>query len=318
MQLASCWLACAWADTLPSRAQFFITLDKSPWLERKHTIFGKVRHTNTRLDWCCACLDSWRLQVTGTTIYNALKIGELEVEEGTDRPAEPPTIQRIEVVWNPFEDITPRNMKPLPSEVVVGGTGDAPVERKRKNLALLSFGDEAEEEEEAIAAAPRARVKSIHDAVEDDARLVKAGTSAEAELREKEVRSRYGYRGTPALVLTSAISILQSARTKPGSASARRARCAPSLRAQRARRGLKAAMWSRRARRCLRLSCASASWTSDVSLATPSELCLRRARTLRTRTRTAPRRRRARERRRRAKRRRRSARRRGGRARLSG
>ena len=131
-------------------------------------------------------LDSWRLQVTGTTIYNALKIGELEVEEGTDRPAEPPTIQRVEVVWNPFEDITPRNMKPLPSEVVVGGTGDAPVERKRKNLALLSFGDEAEEEEEAIAAAPRARVKSIHDAVEDDARLVKAGTSAEAELREKE------------------------------------------------------------------------------------------------------------------------------------
>jgi cyclophilin family peptidyl-prolyl cis-trans isomerase len=27
---------------VPSRTQFFITLDKSPWLERKHTIFGKV------------------------------------------------------------------------------------------------------------------------------------------------------------------------------------------------------------------------------------------------------------------------------------
>jgi len=110
------------------------------------------------------------------------------VEEGTDRPAEPPSIQRVEVVWNPFDDITPRNMKPLPSEVVVGGTGDegAQAGRKRKNLALLSFGDEAEEEEEALASAPRARVKSIHDAVEDDARLVKTGTSAEAALRESE------------------------------------------------------------------------------------------------------------------------------------
>ena len=135
-----------------------------------------------------ALLDSRPLQVTGTTIYNALKIGELEVEEGTDRPMEPPTIQRVDVVWNPFEDIKPRNMKPLPSEVVVGGDGDdgAQAGRKRKNLALLSFGDEAEEDEEAIAAAPRARVKSIHDAVEDDARLVKTGTSAEAELRAKE------------------------------------------------------------------------------------------------------------------------------------
>jgi peptidyl-prolyl cis-trans isomerase SDCCAG10 len=132
--------------------------------------------------------DSRPLQVTGTTIYNALKIGELEVEEGTDRPMEPPTIQRVDVVWNPFEDIKPRNMKPLPSEVVVGGEGDegAQAGRKRKNLALLSFGDEAEEDEEAIAAAPLARVKSIHDAVDDDARLVKAGTSAEAELRAKE------------------------------------------------------------------------------------------------------------------------------------
>ena len=132
--------------------------------------------------------DSRPPQVTGTTIYNALKIGELEVEEGTDRPMEPPTIQRVDVVWNPFEDIKPRNMKPLPSEVVVGGDGDdgAQVGRKRKNLALLSFGDEAEEDEEAIAAAPRARVKSIHDAVDDDARLVKAGTSVEAELRAKE------------------------------------------------------------------------------------------------------------------------------------
>ncbi len=111
--------------------------------------------------------------MTGTTIYNVLQIGECEVAEGTDRPVEPPTIQRIDVVWNPFEDIVPRNMKPIASELLIGGEGEERGTRKRKNLALLSFGDEAEEEEEAVAAAPRARVKSIHDAVQDDARLVK-------------------------------------------------------------------------------------------------------------------------------------------------
>ncbi len=112
--------------------------------------------------------------MTGTTIYNALQIGELEVVEGTDRPVEPPSILRVDVVWNPFEDITPRNMKPLASELLVTGVTEERGPRKRKNVALLSFGDEAVEEEEAIAAAPRARVKSIHDAVTDDARLVQA------------------------------------------------------------------------------------------------------------------------------------------------
>lgn len=42
------------------RTQFFITLDKSPWLERKHTIFGKVRAQSAAclvpMTHCCALL----------------------------------------------------------------------------------------------------------------------------------------------------------------------------------------------------------------------------------------------------------------------
>ena len=156
-------------------------------MDRKHTIFGRVR-----FGLCPLLGGAWRpltpLQVTGTTIYNALKIGECEVVEGSDRPVEPPSIQKCEVVWNPFTDLVPRNLRPLAHEVVIGGVGEEEVRggtRKRKNLALLSFGDEAEEEEQELTAAPRARLKSIHDSVEDDARLVRAGTQAEALVRSQ-------------------------------------------------------------------------------------------------------------------------------------
>lgn len=42
-------------------SQFFITLDKCDWLDRKNTIFGKI---------------------VGDTIYNLLKLGEMEVRPG--------------------------------------------------------------------------------------------------------------------------------------------------------------------------------------------------------------------------------------------
>lgn len=74
-----------------NQSQFFITLDQCPWLDRKHTIFGKVE---------------------GNTIYNLLKIGDLATDKKTDRPVvDPfPTIKRVEVTINPFEDIFTRNL----------------------------------------------------------------------------------------------------------------------------------------------------------------------------------------------------------------
>lgn len=32
-------------------SQFFITLDRCDWLDRKHTIFGKVKHGNAMMLW---------------------------------------------------------------------------------------------------------------------------------------------------------------------------------------------------------------------------------------------------------------------------
>ena len=79
-----------------NQSQFFITLERCDWIDRKHTIFGKV---------------------VGHTIYNALQIAEMETEG--DRPVEPhPKILKTEVLWNPFDDIVPRHAdEPLADDV---------------------------------------------------------------------------------------------------------------------------------------------------------------------------------------------------------
>ncbi|KDR70982.1 hypothetical protein GALMADRAFT_75764 [Galerina marginata CBS 339.88] len=67
-------------------SQFFITLGKADELHGKHTLFG---------------------QCVGDTVYNVMKIGEMEIDsEG--RPVYPPKIKSIRIVDNPFDDIVPR------------------------------------------------------------------------------------------------------------------------------------------------------------------------------------------------------------------
>ena len=70
-----------------NHSQFFITLDATTWLNGKHTIFGKV---------------------VGNTLFNVLKMGELETGED-DRPLYPPMIESVSVLVNPFPDIVPRS-----------------------------------------------------------------------------------------------------------------------------------------------------------------------------------------------------------------
>ena len=62
------------------------------WLEKKHTIFGKIQ---------------------GETIFNLVKLSEVEVDPATDRPISDPVpmIEKALVLdCGPFDDITPRKL----------------------------------------------------------------------------------------------------------------------------------------------------------------------------------------------------------------
>ncbi|PWA89666.1 cyclophilin-like peptidyl-prolyl cis-trans isomerase family protein [Artemisia annua] len=94
-------------------SQFFITLDRCDWLDKKHTIFGKV---------------------TGDSLYNLLNLGEIETDKD-DRPLDsPPKILSVEVLWNPFDDVFPRAVpaKSLPSTTTE--TNNKDTKQKPKNL----------------------------------------------------------------------------------------------------------------------------------------------------------------------------------------
>lgn len=65
-----------------------MTLDATPELQNKHTIFGRV---------------------SGDTLFNVLKLQEVELAPGTDRPVYPPAIKSVEIVDNPFDNDNPND-----------------------------------------------------------------------------------------------------------------------------------------------------------------------------------------------------------------
>uniref|UniRef100_A0A1A8SIT3 Spliceosome-associated protein CWC27 homolog n=1 Tax=Nothobranchius rachovii TaxID=451742 RepID=A0A1A8SIT3_9TELE len=132
-------------------SQFFFTLGRADELNNKHTIFGKV---------------------TGDTIYNMLRLAEVECD-ADERPLNPHKIRSTEVLHSPFDDIVPRETKK--------GKKDKDKEEAKKsqskatkNFSLLSFGEEAEEEEEMVTQVSqtfKGKSKSSHDLLKDDPRL---------------------------------------------------------------------------------------------------------------------------------------------------
>ncbi|NXV54202.1 CWC27 protein, partial [Uria aalge] len=132
-------------------SQFFFTLGRADELNNKHTIFGKV---------------------TGDTIYNMLRLAEVEVDK-EERPLSPHKIRSSEVLFNPFDDIVPRPNRKLkkdkPEEEI-----KKPKVKGTKNFNLLSFGEEAEEEEEEVnrvSQSMKGKSKSSHDLLKDDPHL---------------------------------------------------------------------------------------------------------------------------------------------------
>ncbi|OAD58518.1 Peptidyl-prolyl cis-trans isomerase CWC27 like protein [Eufriesea mexicana] len=104
-------------------SQFLFTLGSTSELQSKHTIFGKI---------------------TGETIYNMLKLEEALVDEN-DRLLYPPRLLKSIILNNPFSDITPRIIVQKSEEVKDSSkTKTAAV----KDFNLLSYGEEAEEDEE--------------------------------------------------------------------------------------------------------------------------------------------------------------------------
>lgn len=159
-------VANAGKDTNSNGSQFFITLARADALNNDHTLFGKV---------------------TGHTMYNLVTIGNLEVGK-MDRPTDPPVIRSTEVIWNPYDDITPRFIA-APIEVKGKKEEKKPIEAVR-NKKVLSFDDEEEDDddEDGEKEVSRPKMKSAHDVV--GGRLIKETAYDEEEIRRATKRPR--------------------------------------------------------------------------------------------------------------------------------
>ncbi|KAI3991964.1 hypothetical protein MKX01_012909 [Papaver californicum] len=158
-------VACANAGTPHSNgSQFFMTLDRCDWIDKKNTIFGKV---------------------TGESLFNLLNLAEVETDKD-DRPLDPPPkILSVEVLWNPFDDIVPRQgVKPSICPTAEVENKD---QKKKavKKLNLLSFGEEAEQEEKELAAV-KVVIRSSHDVL-DDPRLLKEVPNKEVSVADAKM-----------------------------------------------------------------------------------------------------------------------------------
>ncbi|KAL6882097.1 hypothetical protein ACP4OV_011569 [Aristida adscensionis] len=160
-------VACANAGTPHSNgSQFFITLDRCDWLDKKNTIFGKV---------------------TGDSIFNLLALADVETDKD-DRPVYPQKILSVEVLWDPFEDIVPRQLK-KPESAAKADAEVKPKKKAVKQLNVLSFGDEVEEEENEAASSVKDKIKSIHDVL-DDPRFLKGDPEDGQLSKEQEEKKK--------------------------------------------------------------------------------------------------------------------------------
>lgn len=171
------------AEEKECESQFFLTLDATPELQGKHTLFGKV---------------------VGEGIYTLMELGE-GVELVGERPRYPIRLLEVKVLEDPFGDLKPRITK---EEKIRREQGEKEQERRereelerkgrrggKKNTKLLSFG--AEEDEEA----PKWRgAKSSHDLLKDEKlskEAVKPAKTKEKKQRRTEIPAQAGPSSIP-------------------------------------------------------------------------------------------------------------------------
>ena len=147
-------------------SQFFITLSDCEWLNNKHTIFGRI---------------------TGDTIYNVLQMNELEVNG--EVPMYPPKILSTQVLHSPFDDIVPRQIARAEQPKAKSKKRERK-KLKKKNTSLLSFGEEADEQDkelDAVLASDTSSrgVASSHDLL-DDTTLLKESADEVLNSRLRE------------------------------------------------------------------------------------------------------------------------------------
>jgi len=153
-------------------SQFFITFDGAPFLDKKHTVFGRV---------------------VGDTQYNLMAMQNIEVQD--ERPVNPPKILSTKVLINPFDDITVRQAKKKEEKKAQAKSTkekeDTALLGKRKavkNINLLSFGDEEdikELEADKDAKNHEHKILSSHDAL-DDPHLLKQPIVSKEDLEKKQ------------------------------------------------------------------------------------------------------------------------------------
>jgi peptidyl-prolyl cis-trans isomerase SDCCAG10 len=167
-------------------SQFFFTMGPTQELQSKHTLFGKV---------------------VGDTIFNMMKLQDVEVDPD-DRPVHPHKILRTKVLVNPFPDIEPRvSIQSLTDDLDEEGKKNKKKPKSKmkatKDFKLLSFGDEAEDEEETLETVQKSfasKAKSSHDLLDDpkllktvgmeDADDVDPGLDGDEKMEEEEPKER--------------------------------------------------------------------------------------------------------------------------------
>eukprot|EP00892_Ulva_mutabilis_P004873 jgi/Ulvmu1/2758/UM014_0216.1 len=183
-------------------SQFFITTERCDHLDRQNTIFGRV---------------------SGDTIFTVLRMQEVEVDDH-DRPVDPPTITSCEVLLPPFDDIVPRTT-PEERRAKAAAVNEAKrladvCERKQhgKRLNVLSFGDDAQEDQEDERDAANVRFRSAHETLQGDSVLEAAAVGVHddhvAHLQERMAAEKKAQAARDkAAATTAAVGMTDASRT---------------------------------------------------------------------------------------------------------